>query len=39
MKAGNGVWHDGGPTPGDALRVFQLWLALPPAEENAPAGK
>jgi redox-sensitive bicupin YhaK (pirin superfamily) len=36
MKAGNGVWHDGGPTPGDALRVFQLWLALPPAEENAP---
>jgi len=36
MKAGNGVWHDGGPTPGEALRAFQLWLALPPAEENAP---
>jgi len=36
MKAGNGVWHDGGPTPGEPLRVFQLWLALPPSEENAP---
>jgi redox-sensitive bicupin YhaK (pirin superfamily) len=35
MKAGNGVWHDGGPTPGEPLRVFQLWVALPPAEENA----
>ncbi len=37
MKAGNGVWHDGGPTPGDPLRVFQLWVALPPSEENVPA--
>lgn len=36
MKAGNGVWHDGAPTPGDPLRAFQLWVALPPAEENAP---
>ena len=35
MKAGNGVWHDGGPTPGEPLRVFQLWIALPPSEENA----
>jgi redox-sensitive bicupin YhaK (pirin superfamily) len=35
MKAGNGVWHDGGPTPGDSLRAFQLWVALPPSEENA----
>src|SRR5438132_7254241 len=35
MKAGNGVWHDGGPTPGERLRVFQLWIALPPSEENA----
>src|SRR5437773_10855965 len=35
MKAGNGVWHDGGPTPGDPLRAFQLWVALPPSEENA----
>ncbi len=36
MKAGNGVWHDGGPTPGEALRLFQLWVALPPSQENAP---
>jgi redox-sensitive bicupin YhaK (pirin superfamily) len=36
MKAGHGVWHDGGPIPGDPLRVFQLWLALPASEENAP---
>jgi redox-sensitive bicupin YhaK (pirin superfamily) len=36
MKAGNGVWHDGGATPGDPLRGFQLWVALPPSEENAP---
>jgi redox-sensitive bicupin YhaK (pirin superfamily) len=35
MKAGKGVWHDGGPIPGDPLRVFQLWLALPPSEELA----
>lgn len=26
MKAANGVWHDGGPTPGEPLRVFQLWV-------------
>jgi redox-sensitive bicupin YhaK (pirin superfamily) len=37
MKAGNGVWHDGGATPGEPLRAFQLWVALPPPEENAPA--
>jgi redox-sensitive bicupin YhaK (pirin superfamily) len=36
MKAGNGVWHDGGASPGDRLRAFQLWVALPPSEENAP---
>jgi len=36
MKAGNGVWHDGAPAPGEPLRAFQLWVALPPAEENAP---
>jgi redox-sensitive bicupin YhaK (pirin superfamily) len=35
MKAGNGVWHDGGAIPGDALRGFQLWIALPAAQENA----
>jgi redox-sensitive bicupin YhaK (pirin superfamily) len=36
MKAGGGVWHDGGPTAGEPLRAFQLWVALPPSEENAP---
>lgn len=35
MKAGNGVWHDGGASPGEPLRLFQLWLALPPSQENA----
>ena len=36
MKAGKGVWHDGGPLEGDALRVFQLWIALPEQEELSP---
>ena len=35
MKAGNGVWHDGGPLEGEPLRGFQLWVALPPADENS----
>ena len=33
MKAGKGVWHDGGPLEGDPLRIFQLWIALPADEE------
>ena len=37
MRAGNGVWHDGGASPGEPLRAFQLWVALPAAEENGPA--
>lgn len=37
MKAGRGVWHDGGALPGDPLRVFQLWIALSADEELAPA--
>jgi redox-sensitive bicupin YhaK (pirin superfamily) len=37
MKAGNGVWHDGGVAPGESLRGFQLWVALPASEENGPA--
>jgi len=36
MKAGNGVWHDGGALKGESLRAYQLWLALPAALENAP---
>lgn len=37
MKAGNGVWHDGGIAGETALEMFQLWLTLPEHEENAPA--
>ena len=36
MKAGNGVWHDGGATPGAPMRFYQLWVALPASEENLP---
>jgi redox-sensitive bicupin YhaK (pirin superfamily) len=36
MRAGNGVWHTGQVEPG-AARAFQLWVALPPALENAPS--
>ncbi len=38
MRAGNGVWHTGAPLA-DTRRVrgFQLWVALPAADENAPA--
>jgi redox-sensitive bicupin YhaK (pirin superfamily) len=37
MRAGNGVWHDGGPAPGQSIRAFQLWVALPPWQENGDA--
>ncbi|GAA0767935.1 pirin family protein [Ideonella azotifigens] len=37
MRAGKGVWHDGVPLPGQRLRGYQLWLALPEALELAPA--
>jgi redox-sensitive bicupin YhaK (pirin superfamily) len=33
MRAGHGVWHDGAPIAGEPLRAFQLWIALPRAEE------
>jgi len=36
MKAGGGVWHDGGALEGDPLRVFQLWIALPRSDESSP---
>jgi len=36
MRAGRGVWHDGTPLPTSRMRALQLWIALPPAEENAP---
>jgi redox-sensitive bicupin YhaK (pirin superfamily) len=38
MQAGSGVWHGGGPGPHDGeLRGFQLWVALAPPLELAPA--
>lgn len=37
MRAGKGVWHDGVPLPGQRLRGYQLWVALPEAFELAPA--
>ncbi len=38
MQAGGGVWHGGGPGPQDGeLRGFQLWVALAPPLELAPA--
>lgn len=38
MRAGNGVWHTGAPAPGvQRVEGFQLWVALPASEENAPA--
>ena len=37
MRAGGGVWHDGAPLPGAHLQGLQLWIALPPSQENAPA--
>lgn len=37
MRAGKGVWHDGVPLPGQRLRGYQLWVALPQALELGPA--
>ncbi len=37
MRAGNGVWHTGAPVEGSPMLGFQLWVALPAAEESAPA--
>jgi redox-sensitive bicupin YhaK (pirin superfamily) len=36
MRAGNGVWHTGQAQPG-VMRGFQLWVALPPEQENGPS--
>jgi len=35
MRAGRGVWHTGAPIPGQVMRGYQLWLALPQALELA----
>lgn len=37
MRAGNGVWHTGAPASDAPVMGFQLWVALPASEENAPA--
>ena len=37
MQAGNGVWHTAGSGAPGAIAGYQLWLALPPELENAPA--
>lgn len=37
MQAGGGVWHGGGPSGREAVRGFQLWIALPPPLELADA--
>jgi redox-sensitive bicupin YhaK (pirin superfamily) len=37
MQAGGGVWHGGTPQPEQPLRGFQLWVALAPPHELAPA--
>lgn len=37
MRAGNGVWHTGAPAGDSPVLGFQLWVALPASEENAPA--
>lgn len=37
MRSGNGVWHRGGPANDSRISGFQLWVALPASEENAPA--
>ncbi|MBU3739293.1 MAG: pirin family protein [Rhodoferax sp.] len=41
MAAGSGIWHRAQPLPGSAasglLQGFQIWFALPPSHELAPA--
>src|SRR5262249_30371969 len=37
MRAGGGVWHGGSVPGGQRLRGFQLWVALEPPLELAPA--
>jgi redox-sensitive bicupin YhaK (pirin superfamily) len=41
MAAGRGIWHRAQPMPADSptqtLQGFQIWFALPPSHELAPA--
>lgn len=34
MNAGGGVWHDGGAAENERVQGYQLWVALPPQDEN-----
>ncbi|GGC81471.1 pirin family protein [Undibacterium terreum] len=37
MSAGGGVWHGGNAGDAGQVEGFQLWIALPEADENIPA--
>ena len=37
MMAGGGVWHKGAPVDNQRVLGFQLWVAMPPELELAPA--
>lgn len=37
MKAAHAAWRSGGSPAGEPLRMFQLWIALPPTHEGSPA--
>jgi redox-sensitive bicupin YhaK (pirin superfamily) len=37
MQAGGGVWHGGDLVPGEKIRGYQLWVALPASLEHQPA--
>jgi redox-sensitive bicupin YhaK (pirin superfamily) len=37
MQAGGGVWHGGAMVPGERVRGYQLWVALPVSLEHLPA--
>ena len=37
MRAGGGVWHTGGLNGTERVQGYQLWVALPSEQEQAPA--
>ncbi len=37
MQAGGGVWHGADLVPGERVRGYQLWVALPESLEHRPA--
>jgi len=36
MSAAHAVWRGGGSAAGAPLRVFQLWISLPPSQQGSP---